>query len=231
MEKSNKIKLSCFSNIIDNLDCLKDSNLFSKERLEEMINWLAPNQFSEPKLENGKTIKNYIIHELTGTFWNNEFYSRESSKSYINREILELLLTENEIIQFNKYADRIWREQREKTNFEKAEKVKYEDYDGLIYIEGLGPEYFDNEDDIYDYLLEDCETEDTKITYGWATVGKPSCHLNLDRIIENATEEAHEGYNGPAGIEELQIAVDKFNELNKNDLTYWASWKKVILLD
>lgn len=56
--------------------------------------------------------------------------------------------------------------------------------------------------------------------YIWATDFKP-LKLDLGNILEWATEEHHETVNDyMKGVEELRIAIDKFNELNKSIGSY-----------
>ena len=62
--------------------------------------------------------------------------------------------------------------------------------------------------------------------YVWATEFEP-VQLDIDRILENVLEHHYEDCEAK-GYEELKIAIDKFNDQNKNNGSYNVNYKIAI---
>lgn len=234
-------KLTCFSNIIDDFSVLKGAGILSDSRIDEIKSWVAPEAFTEVKLESGRILKDWRLHPLTSKMYNEANFKDGWGKNYIYRQIIEDLLTAEEIEKINKHANGVWRDKKEAALYEKAEKVAAVDYDGWVFHEGssYNDGYFESVDEYHSWVEDDnegFEPDDEeyikRADYVWAVNERPVCHLNLDRILERATEEAYEDFeiDRLKGTEELKIAIDKFNELNKDHLVYEQNTKKVVLL-
>lgn len=122
--------------------------------------------------------------------------------------------------------------EKERQRFEKAEKVR--EFDGMVFLEGFGFQngYFDSVADFIDWW-EGEHGDDVKMPeYVWACTSRPSCRIDLDRVIEDATQDAHDEYDPEklTGVDELRAAIDRFNEVNKADKTWTPDFKIAVLL-
>lgn len=114
--------------------------------------------------------------------------------------------------------------------FEKAEKVT--DWDGWFYIEGMGYNegYFENLEDLEEWL--EMEEIEDRPKYAWTCDAKRICYLDYGSIIEQFTDDAYEYWEPEmlSGKEELEKALDAFNELNKDQVSYYPGYKKAFLI-
>jgi hypothetical protein len=122
---------------------------------------------------------------------------------------------------------------KEAERFEKAEKLT--EWDGPVQTDAVGwnDGFFASLDDLLEYLADwEDNHEEPKPTYAWACDSRPTCALDVGRIIDDATQEAHEDFNTDSlkGVEELRAAIDRFNEANKGITTWTPNYKKVVLL-
>lgn len=98
-----------------------------------------------------------------------------------------------------------------------------EDYDGPVYCEGVpggsyGDGYFSDVDELADAIadLEDCTIE-----CAYCCTSSRAAFIDLDNVLEHAMQDALEdAIDHLNGRDELQAAVDAFNEANK-DLLSW----------
>lgn len=232
-------KLTCFGNITDDFDVLKGADILTDARIDEIKSWVAPEAFTDVKLESGKTLDGWRLHTLTSKMYNEINFKDKWGQNYINRQIFEDLLTAEEVEKINKHADGIWREKQETARYEKAEKVAAADYDGWFYSEDYpyNNGYFENIEEYWDYICDEQDKlPDGEISSGkgyvWAAKSRPVCHICLDSILENATEDSYEDFelNDLDGLEDLKKAIDIFNELNKDKLVYEQNTKLAVLL-
>ena len=162
-------------------------------------------------------------------------------KNYVYRLIFEELLSPEEVETINKFANRVWRAKQEATRYEKAEKIAAADYDGWIFTESTGHNegYFESVGEYLEWAEEENydldETDGDYIhpeSYLWATNSSPCCALDLDGILENATQDTYEDFeiDSLKGLEELKNAIDKFNHSNKDKIAYEQNKKLVIIL-
>lgn len=112
-------------------------------------------------------------------------------------------------------------DERERTRFEKAEKVT--EWDGPIYSDGHGYHdgYFESLEDFEDWFANAEEVE--RPAYVWTCDVHPIISLDYDNVIENASQEAYEDWE-PTALKlskELTEAIEAFNEANKGE-TYWT---------
>ena len=120
-----------------------------------------------------------------------------------------------------------WREKQAKEEFErytKAVKIKASEYTGpQVYF---GDKYYETIED----AIDGC---DQPPEYVWSAknVGLQKATIEdlVDRILENAWEDAE--LDDLNGTEELQKAVDAFNEANDGIPVYMVDYDEAIVLD
>lgn len=231
-------KLICYSAIIDDFDILKGAGILSDERIVEIKSLIAPESFTEVKLASGTILKEWRLHILSGKMYHEINFKDKWGRGYVAKQVLDDLLTQEEIEKINKRADGVYTRQKEEKLFEKAEKINSKEYEGSVFKDGCGynegyfgniSEYLEWEDD---FARENDSQWNGGPTYLWAAESRPVCHLNLERIMERATEDSYEDFdiNSLKGIKELQEAIDKFNKLNEDHVVYEQDTRKAILL-
>jgi hypothetical protein len=119
----------------------------------------------------------------------------------------------------------------EKVRFEKANKIKLDEYQGKgFYSESFGwnEGYFFDIDELLDY----CDGEQISVPkYVWGCTEVPVT-IDADDILERATEEAFEdAIDNLEMVDELVEFCKKFNEANSDVITYWNDDKTAILLE
>jgi hypothetical protein len=224
---------SLYYQILENPANLTGTGLFSDERLMEIASYVNENVFEPAKLYDGRIIPNWFCHKITSQIFND--FSMNGGKSHRNKEVLNKLLTTEEIEKFNKYANALWSEANDKRRFEKAEKINKESYSGWVYCEGAGYNegYFPSIEEFEDWLEDDRDAdEQDEIEYVWACQERPCLNISSNEIVENGTQEAYEDFDAGdlEGVEEFEKAVEKFMELNRGYISYVPDYSKVILL-
>lgn len=120
-------------------------------------------------------------------------------------------------------------ENKEAARFEKAEKIT--SWDGPVFLDGAGYNegYFPDFAELADWI--DGEESELPRYYVWTCISLPICHLNCDKIIENATQDAYEDWDTDSlmGVDELRSAMEAFNAKNASQV-YWEPNYKVALL-
>lgn len=123
--------------------------------------------------------------------------------------------------------DKQWREKQSKEEFErytKASKISSSDYTGTqVY---LNDHYYET---VWD-AIEDC---DQPPEYVWSTKEVGLRKASVDDLIERVLEEAWEDAESDDlyGVEDLQKAVDAFNEANASIPVYMVDYSQAIVLD
>lgn len=135
-----------------------------------------------------------------------------------------------DVPQYHSRCSTCWQlatDQKERERFEKAEKVT--EWSGPVFCEGVG--YNEGFAGCIEDLLDDVEPEDMP-EYVWTCLSRPSCELDYDSIIENATSDAHEEFDPGIldGAEELKAAIEKFNEQNKGYVSWEPDFTKALLI-
>ncbi len=233
--KCGKITLSCLSNILTNLSVLKDCGILTNERINEITQYCNKNNFQTTVLQDGRKLNGWLTHEPSGRVFGQQLVNTDSYYWLCN-EILNDYLSQEEIKVINEQAGSVYHQKKDKEKFDKAEKIPAAEWYGPVYLEGTGwhEDYSSSVDDFLDWLADDNENNETEQwhPYVWACDSFPTCHLDLDDIINNATEEAHENFeiHQLKGVEELREAIDKFNELNKEEVSWMPNFHKVIIL-
>ncbi len=119
--------------------------------------------------------------------------------------------------------------QREQERFEKAEKI--DGWDGPIFLEGTGVDGFSL--GMNDFL-ENWENEygdEPLPEYAWACSENCFCSLDVDKIIEDATQESYEEWDGEVfGRDDLASAIETFNKANASLVTWTPDYTQAILL-
>lgn len=126
-------------------------------------------------------------------------------------------------------AGKEWRAKeaaKEAERFEKATKIAESEYDGDHVMDG--DSYYESVDDAIDQYEEGQEPE-----YVWAckTHGIPMVDMGTVtcNILDNMWEDADE--SDLNGIEELQAALDAFNEANKSIQLWEPDYSTAILVE
>ncbi len=226
--------LTCYSNVFTDLTTLY--GILPKERVEEAIKYSDLNSFEIPKLENGKTINNYYIHIPSGLMWHKDMVDRAKTGSfdaeYLKRQILETFFTNNEKRLINDKVSQEWRVARERDRVQKAKPIKFQDYKGWVYIEGVGYDdgYFESVDELLDFI-ESSDDDVLDIHYCWPCEAKRFGKLCADSILEGALEESFDGFGGFEGEKELREAIKQFNDKNTDCLSYYPRYDEVIILN
>jgi hypothetical protein len=129
--------------------------------------------------------------------------------------------------------------EKEQKLFEKANKIKFRDYNGYFLLDG--DEFVRDSDDIYnrvyDRIKYEKATNDDLPTFLWATAPEPVFTLDLEDIIYDKCEGGYEDMdsNLNMGDEDLKKAQEYLNEWYKKQgdyvNTYYEDTKTAVLLD
>lgn len=228
--------LHFYSRIFDNFDILKGAGILSDERIEEIKQYCAKDNFQPTILQDGRKLDNWHTHMPSGKVFAQTLVD-SSSYYWLCNQILEDFLTEEEVEKLNKDASYRYTEIREKEQFDRAEKLKEEDWSGPVYCDGYGwnDGYFNDLADFYDTVNDQNEYEgdNTLPKFVWTCNVTPTINLNIDQILESQMEEAHESfdYRDLHGLDELRAAVDKFNKLNEANVSWTPNYKKCVILN
>lgn len=200
------------------------------DRVKELEKLIADN-IQPAYTKSGKEIEKAVVLIKPGSE-TGSLYLRgkegDYTQDYVTQEAMNLFLTEEEKRFIVNNFRKISYDQHEKELFEKAEKIPVAEYDGLLW---WGDEYFFCVEDLIERLEED---DLDKPQYVWAA--KPVQVINpvsvfdvFENQIENRGWEDMDAKD-LEGVEELQAALDKFVELNKDVKSYWEDNKKAIIL-
>jgi hypothetical protein len=125
-----------------------------------------------------------------------------------------------------KECSRTRREQADREALEKAEIV--ENYEGWVYCEALESHnngYFRSAEELALY----CHEFDESMPGFAFCCDEDSFSLDLDRALENECDDHHEDMRDHLrGVDELQAAVDEFNNLNSKQITYNADMRRKV---
>lgn len=228
--------LHFYSRIFDNFDILKGAGILSDERIEEIKKYCAKENFQPTVLQDGRRLDNWRTHMPSGKVFAQTVVD-SSSYYWLCDQILMDFLTDQEVEKLNKDADQRYREARNKEQFDKAEKLKEEEWNGPVYCDGLGYNegYFADLNELYDDIQYDRENDEEFIMpdYVWTCHTFPACHIHFSEMLENACQEVCEDFDIQSlhGLDELKTAIDKFNELNKDNVTWTPNHKKCVILN
>ncbi len=132
----------------------------------------------------------------------------------------------------------------EKLRFEKATKIKLEDYDGPVQTDLIGSNegYFASFSDLMDYLSDEygdeyrqaiVDEEAPVIDYVYAVNETNLINATLGQFLDETYEKAYEAFEESQlkGTEELEVALAKFNELNAHFKSWDVDQHRIIVLD
>lgn len=129
---------------------------------------------------------------------------------------------------YHRECERKRRAKRDAEVLEKASLVT--DYDGPVYLDGVGngsygEGYFADVTELSEHL--DFHDGERPLFAHCCT--QRGLSIDLDCILENATEEMHESARDDLdGVEELQAAIDVFNKANESIQTWDADYKRKV---
>ncbi len=141
-------------------------------------------------------------------------------------------LGDDELRTRSMYHPACTRARHAKIELARIEKAKLvEDYDGPVYLEGvgsgsMGDGYFANLDELAEHLdLED----GARPEFAFCCTSSRVINVNIDHILESLTEDSYEGaYDDLTGVDELAIAVNKFNDANESVISYETDYKRKV---
>ena len=116
---------------------------------------------------------------------------------------------------------------KEAERYAKAEKLTQ--WDGWVFAEGFGDEYFSDTET----LLDHCDGEDvTPPPYAWACSENHFVCADVSDITDRMDDDAYEDFdsNSLLGLPELRLALERFNEENKDAVAFSPDYSKAIVL-
>jgi hypothetical protein len=127
---------------------------------------------------------------------------------------------------FNKQQDK-----KEAERFAKAAKITK--WDGWVYVEGLGYQngYFQSVEDLIDYLTD--EEDGNYPQYAWTCSANHFVNAEISDITERIGDNAYEDFNTEDlnGLQELKAAIAKFNDANKDAVSYTPDYTTAVLIE
>lgn len=231
-----KKTLHFYSYIFKDAEILR--GLISDEKIEILKKSLEPEGFCEARLENGKVISNFVAHKDTGllfhkcNFEEGTYTIKEIHFYVLANDIWIGLLTDEEIDILNQKASSVWSARQDQLRFEKAQKIPAADYDGWVYSDCFD-DYFDCVESFLE-RLEECDEDFVRPTFVWACNEKQFLQLpSAEDIVDDYAENRHEDWDSSQadGLKELDEAISKFNEANKDAVAYWADYSRAVILD
>lgn len=110
--------------------------------------------------------------------------------------------------------------------------VEVPSYDGPLYLDrgGYEDDYFQDMDDLLERLYCEGEDDETRELPEWAfcCTTKP-VSLDASRVIEWATDDHFDdAADHLCGVEELEKAIDAFNEANKEVVSWNVDYKRKV---
>lgn len=129
-------------------------------------------------------------------------------------------------------CDRANQAKKEADRFEKAEKKT--EWGGWVYLEGTGRDgYSESLSDFWDNWESDHDEGDEKPAYVWACKKNHFAVADVSDITERIADNGYEDFDADDlnGLEELKAAIEKFNEANKDVVSYEPDYGVAILLN
>jgi hypothetical protein len=122
--------------------------------------------------------------------------------------------------------------EREAARIEKAEKL--DSWDGPVQWDGVrggwGDGFFSSLDELIESLEDDDDDDGAELPeYVWCCKEAKRARISLSSVLENLAEDMYEdAADNFQGVDELQAAVDKFNELNKSVISWEPNYKRMV---
>ena len=220
------------------LDQVRDSGLLTPARLAA-VEAEIERRISVPQDTEGRPIESARLADCSP--WPRMLYTRldhESGWNYMRRELLAIVLTEEERQFLDKHALSAASQRRDEAAFTKAVHVAAADWDGWVCD---GDSYYENVEDYLDRWVSDQE-EGGPIEA--VLVGLPRYlraaipesviqELDVARVVERQLDER--GWEDCStddleGVADLQAALDRFVEANAAIISHRMDRKTAILL-
>ncbi len=217
------------------LDQVRDSRLLSAERMTA-VEAEIERRISTPRDEQGRPIESARLADLSP--WPRMLYPRmdhDQNWLYIRREILAIVLTEEEREMLDKHAFDAATARKEREAFEKATKIPAADWKGWVFD---GDRYHASYEDYADHCADMVGDEEmgfndhTQIL--WAAQAE---QVITDRDVADVFEcqMSDRGWDDMEtsdlnGVEELQAALDAFVKANETVVSYHPDYTKAIIV-
>jgi len=119
-------------------------------------------------------------------------------------------------------------ERAQQLQFERAEKVSEETWDGPVCCDGED-KYFENVGEARDYYED---IDEPLPDFFWTAEKVSFVKFNLYDLADRFESEAYEDFemDDLSGVEEFEAAIAKFIEANKDVVSYRANLKKAVIL-
>jgi hypothetical protein len=209
---------------------IKESKILSPERELEIEN-LVNSRFDDVYDKNGVKFNNIKQYYLTQKGIKNYYVfpvNREHFDGFYFREVMQEILTDNEIEKVNKYCLRLNSDREESEQFKKSKKINESEYNDYFFY---NDQYYN---DFGEFKEEIKDNENNLPQYVWATKSrKILTPTTVNEIFENdidnnGFEELDMDYFD--GVKELQLALDKFVKINEDKVSYWPDYSTSIIL-
>lgn len=126
--------------------------------------------------------------------------------------------------------EKLKREQRTLDRFNSAEKI--DKWDGWVYSDGHG--YNDGYASTIEEIIDYCKDGGIDIPdYVWTCTEHRFAHICLDNILQNIEENGYEDFSAEnlKGVKDLKIAIDNFNNINYDIISYEPNYKKALIIN
>lgn len=209
---------------------IKESKILSPERESEVEN-LVNSRFDDVYDKNGVKLNNIKQYYLTPKGIKTYYVfpaNREHFDGFYFREVMQEILTDNEIEKINKHCLNLTSDRKESEAFEKSKKINESEYNDY---------FFYNDKYYYDFgefRYQIIDEEGNLPEFVWATkTRKILTPTRVNEIFENDID--NNGFEGLDmdyfdGVEELQSALDKFVKINEDKVSYSPDYSTSIIL-
>ncbi len=212
---------------------VRESHLIPAARMAA-IDAEIESRITEPRTPDGRPITTAKLATFPdGTLMLYSRVDHDTEGTYIRRELLREVLTEEELTMVNKHATSIAWVKRDAKRFEKATKLDHWDgwvTDGGHYWESVEA-YLDERGD----ELDGWEEQPSTPPYLWvATPQQVIPELDVADVVEHyVCDRGWEdcGVDDLNGVAELQAALDAFTKANAAVVSYTQDMSRVVMLD
>jgi len=213
---------------------VRESGLLTPERWAELEAEME-RRLSLPRDSEGRSITSHILADLSP--YGRYLYphmDHEPNWGYPKKEILSVILTDQERAFLEKHALGAQSARRDAQRLEKADKILWSLWDGWVtdddrYWESVG-EYLDEVSEGDDPLTDD----NAQVAYLWAARPQVVIHdLDASDVVEHLVcDRGWEdmGIDDLNGVKELQSALDAFVKANETVVSYTPDYTKAIIL-
>ena len=122
---------------------------------------------------------------------------------------------------------------KEADRFEAAKKVTATEWAGWVYLDGTGNDgYSASVEDFWEVWGYDHAESDENPKYVWACKAIHFASADISDIIDRIVDNAYEDFDPDDlnGLDELKKAIEKFNNDNRDIVSYQPDYSTVVLL-